>query len=111
MNQPPYDRPGKPYGGDSSIFDAMAKENSNFMLWLGDNWYTREVDYLSTWGLWERAHRDRSRKVLQPLLKKMSNMQFGMIMISDPTIWEKSFILKEDSRNVFTSYWANPFLW
>jgi len=44
MNQPPYDRPGKPYGGDSSIYESMAKENAAFMLWLGDNWYTREVD-------------------------------------------------------------------
>jgi len=22
------------------------------MMWLGDNWYTREVDYSSPWGLW-----------------------------------------------------------
>jgi alkaline phosphatase D len=32
-----FDRPGKPYGGDSSIFETMAKEKASFMLWLGDN--------------------------------------------------------------------------
>jgi len=108
MNQPPYDRPGKPYGGDSSIFETMAKENSNFMLWLGDNWYTREVDYLSTWGLWERAHWDRSRKILQPLLKKMSHYAIWDDHDFGPNDMGKEFILKDDSRNVFTSYWANP---
>src|SRR5260221_2279253 len=55
FNQPVYDRPGKPYGLDSSIFESMAKEKAAFMLWLGDNWYTREVDYYSAWGLWYRA--------------------------------------------------------
>ncbi|RYZ16088.1 MAG: alkaline phosphatase family protein, partial [Chitinophagaceae bacterium] len=39
FNEPKYDRPGTPYGGDSSIFKTMAKEKAAFMLWLGDNWY------------------------------------------------------------------------
>ncbi|MEI2740357.1 MAG: hypothetical protein V9F01_16405 [Chitinophagaceae bacterium] len=46
FNEPVYDRPGTPYGKDSSIFEPMAKEKAAFMLWLGDAWYTREVDYL-----------------------------------------------------------------
>ncbi|HYX09464.1 MAG TPA: hypothetical protein VE912_22225, partial [Bacteroidales bacterium] len=71
FNQPKYDRPGKPYGGDSTIFEAMAKENASFTLWLGDNWYTREADYYSKWGLYYRASHDRRLAVLQPLLKKM----------------------------------------
>ena len=35
FNEPIYDRPGKPYGSDSSIFETMAKEKAAFMLWLG----------------------------------------------------------------------------
>lgn len=54
-NEPVYDRPGKPYGGDPVIFQTMAKENAAFMLWTGDAWYSREVDYYSKWGLWYRA--------------------------------------------------------
>ena len=33
MNQPEFDRLGKPYGNDSSIFETMAKEKADFMLW------------------------------------------------------------------------------
>ena len=51
FNEPVYDRPGKPYGGDSSIFETMAKTEANFHIWMGDSWYTREVDYSTTWGL------------------------------------------------------------
>jgi alkaline phosphatase D len=65
FNQPVYDRPGKPYGLDSSIFESMAKEKAAFMLWLGDNWYTRDVDYYSEWGLWYRAQHDRALPILQ----------------------------------------------
>jgi alkaline phosphatase D len=41
FNDPLYDRPGKPYGGDSVIFESMARDSASFMLWLGDNRYTR----------------------------------------------------------------------
>jgi len=75
FNEPIYDRPGKPYGGDSSIFDAMAKEKAAFMLWLGDNWYTRYPDYASEWGLHYRPSRERKLKVLQPFLKAMHHLQ------------------------------------
>ena len=71
FNEPVFDRPGTPYGKDSSIFDAMAKEKAAFMLWLGDAWYTRDVDYYSEWGLWYRASHDRALPVLQPFLKAM----------------------------------------
>ncbi|HEX5625110.1 MAG TPA: hypothetical protein VFX48_03760, partial [Saprospiraceae bacterium] len=65
FNEPAYDRPGRAYGGDSSIFQTMAAEPAAFMLWLGDNWYTREVDFDSEWGMWYRPSRDRSQAVLQ----------------------------------------------
>lgn len=108
MNQPEYDRPGKPYGGDSSIFLTMAKQQASFMLWLGDNWYTREVDYNSAWGLWSRAAYDRSRPVLQPFLKKMPHYAIWDDHDFGPNDMGSEFILKEESRRVFASYWANP---
>ncbi len=108
VNQAAYDRPGAPYGGDSSIYESMAKENSAFMLWLGDNWYTREADYYSKWGLWERAHYDRSRPVLQPLLRKMSHYAIWDDHDFGPNDMGKEFVLKEESRKVFSAYWPNP---
>lgn len=108
FNQPEFDRPGKPYGGDSSIFETMAKEKAAFMLWLGDNWYTREVDYFSQWGLWYRAHQTRSQPVLQPLLKAMPHYATWDDHDYGPNDIGKHFILKEESKKVFDSYWANP---
>jgi len=108
FNEPIYDRPGKPYGGDSSIFLSMAKEKAAFMLWLGDNWYTREADYNSAWGLWYRASRDRSMPVLAPLLKAMPQYAIWDDHDYGPNDNGKEYTLKEESRKVFMSYWANP---
>jgi alkaline phosphatase D len=108
FNQPVYDRPGTPYGKDSSIFETMAKEKAAFMLWLGDAWYTREVDYFSEWGLWYRASHDRATPITQNFLKSMP--QFAMWDDHDygPNDIGKSYILKDKSRQVFNSYFCNP---
>ncbi|MFM7672834.1 MAG: alkaline phosphatase D family protein [Bacteroidota bacterium] len=108
FNEPPYDRPGRSYGQDSSIFEPMAKEKSAFMLWLGDAWYTREVDYYSEWGLWNRASRDRSLGVLQPFWKAMPHYGIWDDHDYGPNNSGKSYELKEASRQVFTSYFPNP---
>jgi alkaline phosphatase D len=108
FNEPQYDRPGKPYGEDSSIFTTMSKENADFMLWLGDNWYTRESDFFSEWGLYSRASRDRSLPVLQPLLKKMPQYAIWDDHDYGPDNADVSYVLKNSSRKVFMDYWANP---
>lgn len=108
FNEPVYDRPGTPYGKDSSIFETMAQEKASFMLWLGDNWYTREADYLSPWGLWYRASRDRSMPVLQRFLKSMQHYAIWDDHDYGPNDGDKSYSLKETSLQVFKNYWANP---
>lgn len=109
FNDPLYDRPGKPYGLDSSIFETMAKErNAAFMLWLGDNWYTREADYFSEWGLNRRASKDRSTAALQPFLKAMPHYAIWDDHDYGPDDSDKSYWLKEASRNVFMNSWCNP---
>jgi alkaline phosphatase D len=107
FNEAVYDRTGKPYGGDSSIFLTMSKEKAAFMLWLGDNWYTRETDYYDEWGLWKRASRDRSSAVLQPFLKSTSHLAIWDDHDYGPNDMGKQFILKETSRDVFKNYWLN----
>lgn len=107
VNEPIFDRP-QPYGKDSSIFLAMAKEKAAFMVWLGDNWYTRESDFYDDWGLWYRASHDRRYPILQNLLKSMSHYAIWDDHDYGPNNADKSYALKETSRKVFTSYWANP---
>lgn len=108
FNEPVFDRPGKPYGGDSSIFLSMAKEKAAFALWLGDNWYTREPDYGSFWGLQYRASRDRSMKVLQPLLSAMPQYCIWDDHDYGPNDADKSYVFKEQSRQLFMNYTCNP---
>ncbi len=108
FNQPEYDRPGTPYGKDSSIFSTMAKEKSAFMLWLGDAWYTREVDYYSDWGLWYRASHDRAAPVLQEFLRSMPHLATWDDHDYGPNDIGKNYILKETSRQVFNRYFCNP---
>jgi alkaline phosphatase D len=68
INDPPYDRPGNPYGGDYRIFDAIAAQRPDFMLWLGDDIYYREADWNTEGGMRRRWAQDRSLPELQPLL-------------------------------------------
>lgn len=108
FNEPVFDRPGTPYGKDSSIFETMAKEKAAFMLWLGDNWYTREVDYYSEWGLWYRPHHERAIPVLQNFLKAMPHYATWDDHDFGPNDIGTNYTLKEASRDVFMHYWCNP---
>lgn len=108
FNEPKYDRPGKPYGGDSSIFETMANTPASFHVWLGDNWYTREVDYYTPWGLNYRASHDRSLPVLQKFMASMPQYAIWDDHDYGPNDMGKSYILKEASRKVFMDYSCNP---
>jgi alkaline phosphatase D len=108
INQAEYDRPGKPYGNDSSIFEIMAKEKADFMLWLGDNWYTREVDYYSEWGLYNRPARERAMPIYKNFLKAMPHYAIWDDHDYGCNDADKSFVLKETSREVFKKFWCNP---
>ena len=118
FNEPKVDRmhtelinprtPAKPYGGDSTIFETMAKENAAFNIWMGDNWYYREVDYASGWGLNYRASITRRLPVLQNFLKSIPQLAIWDDHDYGPNDADKSYHLKHDAAEVFKKYWANP---
>ncbi len=51
FNDPVFDRPGAPYGGDYEIFEAIHRMRPDLMLWLGDNVYYVEPDWLTESGM------------------------------------------------------------
>ncbi|CAN5325923.1 alkaline phosphatase D family protein [soil metagenome] len=108
FNEPEFDRPGRAYGSDSSIFETMAKQKAAFNLWLGDNWYYREVDYYTIWGLKYRPSRDRSLPILQKFFGSTSHYAIWDDHDYGPNDQGKSFILKDSARKIFMSYWCNP---
>jgi len=107
-NEEAHDRAGTPYGGGYEIFDTIAKQDADMMLWLGDNWYYREVDFDAEQNMIYRASHDKSRDFLQPIFKKFPNY----------AIWDDHdfgadnsggyFIHKQTSLNIFKNIWANP---
>ena len=69
INEAQYDRPGRPYGGGYEIFESMAADAPDMMLWLGDNIYLREVDFQSYSGFLHRYSHTRQTPEMAPLLK------------------------------------------
>lgn len=108
INDSIYDRPGKPYGRDPRIFDSMAKANSDFMIWGGDNMYTREADYTSRTGFYYRYTHDRSIPQLSMLLAAQPNYAIWDDHDFGPNGAGSAFELKEISLDAFRDFWANP---
>lgn len=107
VNDSAYDRPGKPYGQSTTIFNAMAKSNADFMIWLGDNTYLREADYSSISGINYRYLHTRVEKNLQPFLASMP--QYAMWDDHDfgDDDASKNFAFANITRQCFIDYYGN----
>lgn len=108
INDAAFDRPGKPYGGNYEIFEHMAEQQPDMMLWLGDNVYFREADYDSRWAMAERYRHTRALPQLQPLLQATHHYAIWDDHDYGPNDSNRSFPLKEHSLELFRRYWGNP---
>lgn len=108
VNDPPYDRPGTPYGSDHEIFTAMAARKPSFMLWVGDNVYTREADFFSPGGIRYRYRHDRALPLLQPFLASTHHYATWDDHDYGPNDSDATFPLKDVSLEVFKRYWPAP---
>jgi alkaline phosphatase D len=107
VNDPPYDRPGTPYGSDHEIFTAMAAKRPDLMLWVGDNVYTREADFFTPGGIRYRYRHDRALPVLQPFLAATHHYATWDDHDYGPNDSDGTFPLKDTSLAVFQQYWPN----
>jgi len=107
-NEKIYDRPGRPYGSDHEIFTQMATEDADVMLWIGDNWYYREVDYAMEQNLLHRVLRDRSQPHQQAVLQKFANYGTWDDHDFGPNNSGREFIFKQQALEIFKRFWANP---
>lgn len=108
LNDPPFDRPGRPYGSGSAIFDTIAEQRPAFMLWLGDNVYTREADWLSPDGLRYRNAFNRQTPSLQRLLNSTHHYAIWDDHDYGPDNSDRTFRWRQESLDIFRDYWANP---
>lgn len=108
VNEPAYDRPGEPYGGDYRIFDAIAAKKPGFMLWLGDNVYYREADWDSPSGLYARYTHTRGLPEMQQLLVTTHHYATWDDHDYGPNDSDRSFRLRAHALEVFDAFWPNP---
>ena len=108
INEAKYDRPGKPYGGGYEIFESMAAEDPDMMLWLGDNIYLREVDFQSYSGFLHRYTHTRSTPEMRNLLKACPNYAIWDDHDFGPNDSDGSWIHADWSRDAFETFWSNP---
>jgi alkaline phosphatase D len=107
VNDTQYDRPGKPYGNSMQILETMAKDSSEFMIWMGDNLYYREADFSSESGMEYRYSYNFSKPEFQKLRATRSNYAIWDDHDFGPNDSNSSFELKEKSLQLFKSYWPN----
>jgi alkaline phosphatase D len=108
VNEPEFDRPGKPYGSNFEIFNSINNKNPDFMLWLGDNMYLRESDWNSRTGFISRYSHTRALPELQPLLASTHHYATWDDHDYGPNNSDGSFWLKETASEVFKLFWGNP---
>ncbi len=108
INQPEYDRSGKPYGSDYQIFTGMASQKADLMLWLGDNLYLREPDWNSWTGIVKRYNHTRSLPELQPFLASTQHYAIWDDHDYGPDNSNKSFVNKDQTLKAFNLFWGNP---
>lgn len=108
INDSLYDRPGKPYGDEYEIFESMADEDPDMMLWLGDNIYLREVDFQSYSGYLHRYTHTRSTPEMQRLLKSCPNYAIWDDHDFGPNDADRNWIHGDWASESFKAFWANP---
>lgn len=107
VNDPPYDRPGTPYGGEMGIFTAIASAKPDLMLWIGDNVYYREPDWESESGMRYRYAHTRALPELAPLLASTPNYATWDDHDYGPNDSDRTYPLKEVALRIFADYWPS----
>lgn len=108
VNETPLDRPGKPYGSGYEILRAIAAQQPDLMIWLGDNTYTREADFGSEAAIRRRYAHTRELPELQPLLAAAAHYATWDDHDYGPDNSDRSFRGREQALRIFGDYWANP---
>lgn len=107
INEKKYDRNGDPYGGGYQIFETIAKAKPDFMLWMGDNTYLREVDWNTRAGYSHRYTHTRSIPEMQQLLATTHHYAIWDDHDYGPNDANSSWVHKDIALETFNNFWAN----
>jgi alkaline phosphatase D len=91
------------------ILKNIRQENSDFMIWLGDNVYYLGKDYASQKNMFNRQLKYRQNHTkLDKLLANQPNYSIWDDHDYGPNDSNSSFELREESYEVYKSFWPNP---
>jgi alkaline phosphatase D len=108
VNDGRFDRPGPPFGAGYGIFDAIADQRPELMLWLGDNVYFREPEWTSLEAMSARYRFYRALPELQRLWRSTSHVAVWDDHDYGPNDGDASFVMKGAAFEAFRRYWPNP---
>jgi alkaline phosphatase D len=108
VNEPAWDRPGKGYGDSVFIFKAIAEKKPDFMLWIGDNTYTREGDWNTKGGFLHRYTHTRSLPEMKALLASSHHYATWDDHEYGPNDSDRSFWNKKIASETFETFWPMP---
>lgn len=109
---PPYELTPNAFGAGFEIFDTVAAQRPDVMLWLGDNIYYRDSDFEPADEAAARMHQrwaaTRSFAPLQRLLRTGQHLAIWDDHDYGPNNANRDFALKATALAHFKDYWANP---
>lgn len=108
LNDPRFDRPGRPYGQGDEILKHMARSGADFMLWLGDNTYLRPADWTSPAGIRYRFEKEKTDPAILEFWPAMHHFATWDDHDYGPNDSSKSYAWREFSTAEFRRHWANP---
>ncbi|XAH24713.1 alkaline phosphatase D family protein [Xylophilus sp. GW821-FHT01B05] len=109
LNDGRFDRPGTPYGAGEEIFDCIAAERADLMLWLGDNIYLREPEWTSLEGINQRYRFYREHPALRKLWQASPHVAIWDDHDFGPNDSNATFVNRGWTRAMFDRYWPTPF--
>lgn len=96
------------YGGGIEIFETMAKEEANAMIWTGDNVYFAPFDLSSRYNMNQRYKKQRQQASLKDFLVKMPHYATWDDHDFGPNNSSRRFSGANAATEIFKAYWANP---
>ncbi len=108
INDPVFDRSGRPYGGQYQIYNEIYRRHPDFMIWDGDNTYLRQNEWDSKSGMVYRYTHDWSIKEKQALFATVPHYAIVDDHDFGPNDSDGSFWNKDTAIEVFKLFWANP---
>jgi len=108
INDPTFDRSGRPYGGQYEIYESIADKKPNLMVWDGDNTYLRQNEWDSKNAMIYRYTHDWSIAEKQKLFATVPHYAIADDHDYGPNDTDGSFWNKDIGVEVFNYFWPNP---